>query len=515
MFPRAFGAGDTPISGFSTIEILIAFAVGIVFLSAAMMVAFSGQQSYTGTGAGIYNGTSTDVGQAAALDLALDNYGLATSSNRIGKIIANLTKSWNTPSGHGDGGEKINDNLIYGNTSSIQDISPCMKEITSTTTWSSLNNRNHHITFGTAIGSIDQAKLYGRGGCDPTPPSDWDNPVSFASMDVPAVSAKTIDAIHFQNKTIAVLGSIAGADPKSDLYIFDVSDPDTPTPLGNLNVLGKGINDLVAINGYVYAVRDDNTNQFVIIDIHDLENPTLIASKTFTNVSGAHPQGQTIAYYDNHVYIGTWNNNVPAGTFELVIIDVSDPLTPIQVGGYNLGHSINDIAVHDGYAYLATTNNTGELTVMNVQDHSTPTIAGTYDVPGSNRDAESLYLLNNRLYLGLMRSATADDITVLDIHNPNSIARIGGINLHMNGTVGVVSILVQGRFAFVGTSDTNDEFRVLDIQGANPIPYGCPPYNYSAHISEIAYADNLIFAANENNNSLRIIHDDTTTQTCH
>lgn len=489
-------------AGFSTIEILIAFAVGIIFLTAAMMVAFSDPT--------LARQISLDSGQTAALDAALDDSGLNRAANKIGRAIEELTRNWNySGAAIQNDATAISSLVTYANTASVVDISPCVKEVVNKTTWNTLNSRDRYITFGTAISDMDVAQALGPGGCDPTPPGDWDNPESFSSTDVSAVKANTVDAVHFQNKTIVVLGSTAGAPAKHDLYVFDLSAPDSPIQKGSLNVIGKGINDLVVVGRYVYAVRDDSTNQLVVIDINDLNTPTLVTSRTLTGVSGANPEGQAIDYHDGHLYVGTWNNNVPAGTPEFIVFDISDPIDPVQKGGYNLGHSVNEIRVQGEYAYLATTDNTGELTVMDVSDPSSPVIESKFDVALSSRDAESIYILGRNAYLGLTKSATLDDLVKLDISNLSSITRLGGINLNMNGaSAAVMSIMVQGRFAFVGTSDTNDEFRVLDITGPNPVPYGCPPYNYSAHISELTYADGYVFAANESNATLRVIHDD-------
>ena len=71
--------------GFSTIEILIAFSVGIIFLAAAMMLAFSDPA--------LMRQTSLDSGQVSALDSTLDTSALATSTNSLGNIVASVNKN--------------------------------------------------------------------------------------------------------------------------------------------------------------------------------------------------------------------------------------------------------------------------------------------------------------------------------------------------------------------------------------------------------------------------------------
>lgn len=531
--------------GFSTIEILIAFAVGIIFLSAAMMVAFSGQQSLSASSAGIYNGTSTDTGQAAALDLALDNYGLATSSNRIGKIVANLVKSWNIPSGDGDGEEKINNSLTYGNASSIQDISPCMKEITSTTTWSSLNNRDHHITFGTAIGSIEQAKLYGPGGCDPTPPGEWnyaENPEwqtspSLIVGTLTGIDVATINSVPY----VFITTNETSTDNKDDLWVINVSITSTPVFVKSLETGNasstKGLNDVSVVTTlgktYAYVLQNNFTNQLQTIDVSNPQTlspsdiKSTISFKEYGITSEDDADGKVITYYDGKLYIGLHTTIGP----ELLVFDISvDPSKPKYYGKIkdSFNHSINDIVIKGHYAYLAIapgsdSDTTSELMIVDIFSSSTPKYIGAgYNATSSTNDTEAaitLYIIGNKLYMGrekVSKDTNEKNFYVLDISSSTNSTMMKSqqiVDENSKKPVDILDIVVQGTLGFLVTSDPDKPFQIYDVVSSStailPVTSKCkkPDLNL-AKLIEIVYKNDLIYGANVNSAALNILHNE-------
>ena len=87
--PHSFAVGHPTISGFSTIEILIAFAVGITFISAAIMVTFSDSSLKTQI--------SLESGNTSALDVSLDQSGLYRTMKKIGDSTKMLLTDWYAP----------------------------------------------------------------------------------------------------------------------------------------------------------------------------------------------------------------------------------------------------------------------------------------------------------------------------------------------------------------------------------------------------------------------------------
>lgn len=521
--------------GFSTIELLIAFSVGIIFLTAAMMVGFSDST--------LAHQTSLDSGQAAVLGASLDKDAMSTSTNKLGNVIASLSKNWNAI---------ITGDLTgyYKTAPTVTDISPCLKEVTNATTWGA---SGRSLTFGTALGSIDIAKALGRGGCDPTPPSSWKNPGSLSSYDPSKVTSANsgVEATGVEVKTIngrlyAFLTSQHATKDVPDFWIIDATDSNNPSYISSLDINNgvawnkggqkEGANDMVVVGNYAYVLRNYNVDQLQVINISNINSPTQVTPAiSFESLgsrkvdkTGSDPQGEVIKYYNGRLYIGLNDTKGP----ELLVYDISTtPSVPTFVGAItnSFNHSISDIAINGNYAYLAIkpgtgslAKNTKELMVANIStaDPTEVTTAGFNAKEGKNsgdndtQAATALYLIGSRLYLA--REQVNDpqkDFYIFDVSNSGSPSVIGnGTNLNQPSNSSITGLLVTNKMAFLGLTKT-PEFRVLDISDTTDIKNinKCSTFNFSASVSDIAYANNLIFVSVRSNDFLRIIHDDEST----
>lgn len=510
--------------GFSTIELLIAFSVGIIFLTAAMMVGFSDSS--------LANQKSLDSGQAAVLGANLDNGAFSTSSNKLGNVIASLAKNWNAT---------ISSDLsgFYKATPTVTDISPCMKEVTNATTW---GTSGRSLTFGTALGSIDIAKAMGRGGCDPTPPSSWKNPGSLGSYDPSKVTnansgveATSVEVKAINGHLYVFLTSQHATKDVPDFWVIDATDSNNPSYVSSLDINNgvawggahkEGANDMVVVGNYAYVLRNYNINQLQVINISNINSPSPGTTISFeprnVDKTGSDPQGEVIKYYNGRLYIGLNDTKGP----ELLVYDISTtPSTPSFVGAIadSFNHSISDIAINGSYAYLAIkpgtgvgAQNTKELMVANISTaNPTEVTAAGFNANNTGNDTESataLYLIGNRLYLAREKvsSNSEKDFYVFDVSSAGNPSVIGtGTNLNQPSNSSIPGLLITGQMAFLGMTKT-PEFRVLDISNTANIKNinNCSSFNFSASVSDIAYSNNLIFVAVRSNDFLRIIHDD-------
>lgn len=484
--------------GFSTIELLITFAVGIVFLTAAMLVAFSDPS--------LARQISLDSGQAAALDVALDNTALATSTNKLGSIIANLTHNWNATISSVDA---TSDNP-YDLTPTISDIAPCFKEISNETGWTrGFGDRSHTMTFGTGLANVSIAKALGKGGCDPTPPSEWESPVDDpnAAINVSGADGGTDIAVRsFNGKRYAFTTSnpSGGGGPKKEFTVVDVSDNNIqPSDEKGSIPKDKGLLGLVVVGNYAYALNNDPLNQLQVISLINPEAPSKAGTPfalpvgNCNNGTNCQRIGRSIAYYNGYLYIGTGASQA-GGTAnkEFFIYCINDSsiagctaTTPIFRGSLNIDHNINDIAIKDNFAYLATSADYGELTVVNITTKTAPSLPANYATTpninnqkynalstagsASDEDATSVYVLGKYAYLGRkqVNNSNKKDFYVLDISNPTSITQVGSTRLMPlcsgnscnNNPIYLSGVVVQEKTAFLSTYDSNKSFYIVDV----------------------------------------------------
>lgn len=214
----------------------------------------------------------------------------------------------------------------------------------------------------------------------------------------------------------------------SQLYIFDVSDPDSPSLQANLklsstpNITGQTqVNTLFYKNNYVFLGLGATTGpEFNIVDVH---NPEDIPS-------GIYPV---------------------AGSFET------------QVG-------INALNVRNSFAYLGLANTSTpstteqELRILNVSSLSNPFPGDSLPYYGFNSDfgaghGKSIALVGDKLYLSKTSPNTGFDLHILDNSNPASVLdELGGVDV----VTSVNGVIVRDYLSFLLTNSELKIFRTDD-----------------------------------------------------
>jgi hypothetical protein len=495
-------------SGFSTIELLMAFSVGILFLTAAIMVSFSDTT--------LTQQLSLDSGQTASLGASLDNYAFATSSKKLGDVAGQLLKNWNTAGPEIlTNTQIINPSLSYTNVPTITDISPCLKEIITTTSW---GTHGRSLSFGTALGNIALAQELGS-DCDPVPPTgSWSEPRVFSSHSLPSGKPVAIDTLDGTTYLTDDAGLLSQYNSRTDTE--GSSDPLSITPY--VDAGGKVLNDVDVANidshRYAFVTRHDPINQFQVIDVTTPGTYSTSSTQTLTGTrppNGSFPQGWRVFYFDKRTYVTTRET---AGS-EFHIFDVSTPLTPIEIGpGLEINGTANDILVTSitinthtyTLAFLATDRSANEIMVLNVTKATNPTLLTSIDLPTTN-DALSLQLLGNTLYVGRQKTTSGPELFIYHIVYGES-GTLPTISLTPVGAgleVGtdIASLKVVGKFAYISNPLTSTELQIWDI--SHPTSgfqrVDTTPLNLENKIIGLDYESPNLFVVSQTNSAIQII----------
>jgi hypothetical protein len=511
--------------GSGTLEILIAFAVLILSITAMVLVSFGNQA------------TSIDAqtaGEALYKTKGLLEDARAQSHESFNSVVsATATDD------------------IYLKTLSVSDLTPCRKQLTGRLTWSVSALRQQYVELTTQVGDMIGAQALG-GDCATEPPAGgWSHPGTLMSRELNYKAAYNdnplIDSsagnqgtgIDVLRKMIYMTGGVSTPASKDDFFVLDASDVlsgTIPPIVGSLNT-GAGLNavdaayDSTSGNTYAYVAHNDNQYQLQIIDVSSSTSPAVVASTTLPNITftcspASDPclAGTSVFYYDQKVYVGTAyiaNLALPAtdnNEFHVYCVapdiafpacNTSSPSNPIWLGSFNVNHNVNAIVVQGDYAYLATSDDDAELTVLDVGDPTAITLAGYFDATRTGSDDEdglSLFLAGNTLYLGREEVSNANerDFYILNVSNPAAPAELGSKNLALNAGSGVSDITVGWPYAFLAITDPNQGFEVLGISDpSNIVLIG--NYNYSESATGIDFEDDFIYSSNAKNDALRII----------
>lgn len=516
--------------GFSTIELLIAFAILIINITGILLLTSGSQGSGTGAVIG--------QGQKVSISSETNQEALYKAQKQMEEKRADAKNNFFSIESVPLAPDP--DEPLYSRELKVTDISPCLKQVTSSLSW---NSSKLPIELSTLITDIAGALALG-GDCDSSPigGDDWKKPVD---LNYSGVSLKTegrgkaVDA----RKNFAYLVTKAAGNNKDDFFIFDTTDIDNPIKRGHLDI-SDGLEDIDVKEGYAFIANDENinTDQLKVVDISNIDAPAVVASVSLPNIVGSCPNtcpgGRSIYFYNNRIYIGT-HRLVAPGSAEFHVLDVANPISPAWLGskgGTYLGdpvdHNINNIMIREEningtigtYAYLATSNNSGELIILNVTNpNNIPNPTGTLNsgsilnLPGTGTgeglDATSLYVIGTRAYIGRERATGSNnDFFIVDISNPALPTIIGSLKLNLNSSgSSVVGIRVVSNLALITTTDPNMPFIVLDISNPSLITrwdnVSCG-INFSTYPTGIDYENNLIYIPLHNassNVNLKII----------
>lgn len=449
--------------GFLTLEILLAMTIMIIALSATVLTSFGGQ--------------------SLAADSRANSEAFNCVQNLLERTLAQSSIDFNSTS------LAISTNGIYQEKLIVNYSSPCEKKLIGECSWDTFGGRTQSVQSPTIAVSLKSALAYGINCAYGLPSSNaWINPVIQSSLDIGA----QISGISIK-KNIAFITSSDSGEAKNDFWVVDVSDASNPKFVKSIDITLAGLNGIILNEkgNYAYVINNNNStttlpyNQLQIVDISDASNPSFSGSVDLPGVSGecpySCPQGRSVFYYDNTIYVGLHRVSGP----DFFIYDVSNPKIPVLKGCKKLDHNVNDIFVRSQtvggilkkVAFLALSDNSGELQALDVsnpdsgncpnkaKDASNIPVIAIGDAP-EDEDGIGLYAIGGKLFLGRQRSVSHSDLVIFDISNLMSgkpISVIGEKNLGLKGGETVIKkVIVTGNLIFTGTTDENSSFAVWD-----------------------------------------------------
>ncbi|MBY0376488.1 hypothetical protein K2P96_00755, partial [Patescibacteria group bacterium] len=338
-------------AGVITLEILIAFAILILNITAVMLL--------------------LDGGQSLSVDSQTNTEAIAKAQNMLAQARSDAETDFDSVVSQTDTDGFYTRNLIVGvvpNDPTNED----KKLLTSTTSWQN-GVRTLSVAFSTLI--TNYANLTDT--CSATLSGDWKNPVMNPSSgynfgsDIVGTSSNGFsitDIKAFGKKLLITVDAVPGSYHEDNMFFIVDSTKVLSGPSNSLLGAGDstspGLKAVTASGKYAYVASASINGQLQVIDISDTSNPVVVKTLKLTNVTGSGGQalGNSIFYSNKKIYLGLTKTSTGP---EFNIIDVTNPLSPQFVGGYPIGNGVNKIYVKDNYAYIASPN-TDNLIVLDV-----------------------------------------------------------------------------------------------------------------------------------------------------
>lgn len=525
-------SGKKNMGGFSTLELLIAFVVMTLGLTAVILVVFGNQEMFVDTELaqrGIYL-AERNLENAGAQ--AIDDIGLLSDFEVAdGSYMTELT---------------ISDD-------------ECFRVVTSEARWQrGLRNLN---TILTSIFIDPEESENLNGDCPTTPPEDnWDNPSSLEIDEIltnNGQQASDVDVVEHDEGIFALL-TTNQKNGEYTIHVVDVTDIDN---VDTSSVVGgfEADTDFHAIDSYAdgnniysFVATASSTAPLQVFQtsfppnypvipptITRMSNIDLGLTGTCVGFDPNCPEALAVEYHNNRVYVGAHR----AGGDEFqVFTESAGNLTFLM--SKNLSHNVNDFDVVGDWAYLATSDNTGEVIALNISGGSIPDFDDTkFDDPDNDSDGMSIYSSNQYTYLGRERDKDEHDFYILrnseildtssisdgvvdsvDMDDPLCTRKVSASQTQTKECLGsgdkIVGITVWGNLAFLSTDSTDSEFQIWDVtEKTNVQPHiGCNAYQFPAKPTNIEFPGELVytgypegrelgFVSVDSNDALRVIYD--------
>ncbi len=269
-----------------------------------------------------------------------------------------------------------------------------------------------------------------------------------------AIVAGSVDATGTTNGfKVAVSGNFAYVvrnAAASNFVVINISNPAAPSIAATSTFANTPTN--IAISGnYAYVTTGTNTTSLEVIDIATPTAPVLRASVTMTGAVAA----RGVYVYGNYAYV-VRASSTTTGANEFTVVDISNPLVPVVVGGYNNNIQMNEVYVSGNFAFVATNSTTQEMLVINITSPTAPTLAATYNPTTPNLAATTVWGYGKTVLLGMGTTLDAINVTT-----PTAPARLGTFTAA--GTITDINVDITNQFAFLGTASTTGEVQVVNI----------------------------------------------------
>jgi hypothetical protein len=235
----------------------------------------------------------------------------------------------------------------------------------------------------------------------------------------------------------------------SGLTVLDTSNPSQPRQVGGLPMNGSDVKDVDILESTAYVLKDGR------LHVVDLSDPTSLTLMGETDVPGT---GRAVAAAGSYAYVAA---DVGGTDGWVYTVDVSDATDPDPVGSYDTVGLASDVHAAGDAAYVA--DSVAGLLILDVTNPISPSLLSSYPTPGS---VHGVQVVSTTAYLLTLDEPTLDYwLRIVDVSDPTDPTPLGAYD----APDAVNDVRVFDGMAYLASG--SDGLHIVDLSDpANPVP---------------------------------------------
>ncbi len=297
------------------------------------------------------------------------------------------------------------------------------------------------------------------------------------------------------------------------IYVIDTQSTAAPARINSSFSLGVGAYDTVIRGNILFVATDDSSQE---IRAYRISNPATFSSAQLLasyNVPGS-ARVRSLALNGTTLYAGATVNGT-AGQDEFYSFRVSSGGTITLLDSVDDSGDVMGIAVSGTSAYLASTLDTGELRVVDVESGSNISLLGGYNLSDRTLDALAIVVSGTAAIIGTQKGTSIQEVVMFHRENGGVPVPPPGPWYH-EGSGSIVSIDTDPRkcVAFLAAQSGRKALQVMNMRNTATLAELATYTSTSGFGNAVLYdmrRDRLLLLTDQ---SLIIFRPGTTTGTC-
>lgn len=377
--------------GFLLLEVLIGITVFSLFASAIGYTLLYGQENTIMAGDRIRATQFSERALEAVRSIREGSYAAVTTGTH-GIWIDRTTKKWAWS------GSSITQSGGYVTTITVAPAATGRLRVSARTVWKHGYNRSGAVLLTSDIADWTGTRNTG----------NWTSITAEGTYT--DATAPLFNDVAVYSGSYAFLTSAA----TNGVHVIDIHNLASPSRVNSSFSMGVAGYDAVVRNSILYVATASSTQE---IRAYNIASPTSFSSAqllTSYNIPGS-ARARALAIKGNMLYVGT-TASATAGEDEFYAFQLS------STGGLTLKSSLNDdsnsiemIALSGTAAYLASSLDTSELRVINVETATGITLDGGYNLSDRTLDGTAVVVTGTSAILGSAKGSSIQEMVLFDL----------------------------------------------------------------------------------------------------